>query len=207
MAPSYPLSLPTAPAFAKAKWGLNRRVAVSESPFTGNQQTYEFSYALWSATLSLPPMRRTQAAQWEAFMLKLRGQKGTFLLGNPDAKEPQGTVTGAITLSSAASVGDDSLSIQTTQNSEVGIFKAGDYLQLGSAGTSKLYVVVDDATSNSSGVVGVNIEPEIKADVASGETVVYSNPKGVFRMTTSELGWDTNEVSTYGISFACIEAL
>ena len=207
MAPSYPLSLPTTPDFTKAKWGLNRRVGVSESPFTGAQQTYEYSYALWSATLSLPPMKRTQAAEWEAFLLKLRGRRGTFLLGNPDAKTPRGSVTGSITLYTAASVGDDSLVIQSNQNSTVGIFKAGDYLQLGGSGTAKLYAVVDDASSNASGVVTVNIEPALKVAASSGAAVTYTNPKGVFRMQTSELGWDTDEVSTYGISFACLEAL
>lgn len=206
-APTYPLSLPSAPAFQTAKWGLNRRIGVSESPFTGNTQTYEYDYALWSATLKLPQMKRGQAAAWEAFLMKLHGQRGTFLLGNPDASSPRGDISGAVTLASNASVGDFTISLSTTLNSQVNIFRAGDYIQLGTAGTSKLYVIVDDATSDSSGDVDVNVEPAIKTAASSGDTVVYSNPKGVFRMSTSELGWDTDEVSTYGISFSCMEAL
>ena len=206
-APSYPLTLPTAPAFQTAKWGLNRRVGVSESPFTGSQQVYEYSYALWNATLKLPPMRRTQAANWEAFLMKLHGEKGTFLLGNPDSSTARGGISGNVTLGANAAVGDFTITLATSQNSLVNIFRAGDYIQFGSGATSKLHIIVDDANSNGSGEVDVNVEPAIKTAVSSGGAVVYSNAKGVFRMRTSELGWDTDEVSTYGISFACMEAI
>ena len=206
-APTYPLTLPTAPAFTTAKWSLDRRVGVSQSPFTGAQQVYEFDYALWNATLKLPPMRRAQAANWEAFLMKLHGQKGTFLLGNPDSSTARGGISGSVTLGSNAAVGDFTITLATSQNSLVNIFRAGDYIQLGSGATAKLHIIVDDANSDGSGNVDVNVEPAIKTAVSSSASVVYSNPKGVFRMQTSELGWDTDEVSTYGISFACQEAI
>ena len=154
----------------------------------------------------MPPMQRSQAAAWNAFFMKLHGRIGTFLLADPDAKEPRGSITGSPTLNANASIGDFTIDIATAQNSESNIFLAGDYIQLGSAGTTKLYMVVDDATSNASGVVTVQIEPSIKLAATSGAAVTINNPRGLFRMTTDELGWDADYVSRYGITFACTEA-
>ncbi len=205
-APTYPLNHPSTPAFTNSSWRLVRSNGISESPFTGKQQVYEYDYALWEAEISLPPMLRSQAAAWCAFFMKLHGQRGTFLLGDPDAESAQGTITGSNTLSANASVGDFTLTISSGQNSITGIFKAGDYVQLGTAATSKLYMVVDDADSNSSGIVSVQIEPKVKTAVSSGGSVVVANPRALMRMSGDELGWSTDQVSKYGITFACKEA-
>ena len=206
-APSYPLTLPSAPAFQKARWSLKRVTAVSESPFTGQQQVYDYGYAPWTATLSLPPMLRADAANWEAFMMKLHGRVGTFLLFDPDAKAPQGGVTTSATLEGAVAIGDFTIGIDTNNANMTNVFKAGDYIQIGSAAAAKLYMIVDNANSNSSGVATVNIEPPIKVAASDGAAVDYTSAVGVFRMDTADLGWDTDEVSKFGITFSCTEAL
>lgn len=206
-APTYPLTLPTAPAFTTARWSLKRATAMSESPFTGQQQVFDYGFALWTATLTLPPMMREQAAEWEAFMMKLHGRKGTFLLGDPDAKTIQGGANTSATLNGAISVGDFTISINTNNANMTNVFKAGDYIQIGTAGAAKLYMIVDNATSNSSGIASVNIEPAIKVAASDAAAVDYTAAQGVFRMDSADLGWDTNEVSRYGITFSCTEAL
>jgi len=157
--------------------------------------------------LTLPPMKRSDAANWQAFILKLHGRKGTFLLGDPDARTPRGTISGAVTLGANASVGDFTISISTSQNSLVNAFRAGDYIQLGSGGTSKLYMIVDDVTTDGSGDADINIEPAIKTAATSGATVTYTNAKGLFRMENPQIDWDADEVSKYGIAFDAMEAL
>ena len=200
---SYPLTMPSTPAFVSQQWSAIRGTGMSESPFTGGQQTVEFAYAKWKAVLSLPPMRRPQASAWTAFFAKLRGRRGTFLLGDQDAKVPQinkitaGTINGDVTLSANADIGDTILSITGTT-----AFKAGDYIQLGSASSSRLYIIVEDQSGGST----IQVEPKIKASATSGSTVTYNSPQGLFRMDTNELMWDTNAVSVYGISFSCTEA-
>ena len=206
-APTYPLTLPTAPAFTTARWSLKRATAMSESPFTGQQQVFDYGFALWTATLTLPPMMREQAANWEAFMMKLHGRKGTFLLGDPDAKTIQGGANTSATLNGAISVGDFTISINTNNANMTNVFKAGDYIQIGTAGAAKLYMIVDNATSNSAGIASVNIEPAIKVAASDAAAVDYTAAQGVFRMDSADLGWDTNEVSRYGITFSCTEAL
>lgn len=206
-APSYPLTLPSAPAFSKARWSLKRVTAVSESPFTGQQQVFDYGYALWTANLSLPPMLRPDAANWEAFMMKLHGRVGTFLLYDPDARLPQGGVNTTATLEGAVAVGDFTIGIDTNNANMTNVFKAGDYIQIGSAAAAKLYMIVDNANSNGSGVATVNIEPPIKVAASDGAAVDYTSAVGVFRMDSPDLGWDTDQVSKFGITFSCTEAL
>ena len=208
-APTYPINHPTAPNFKTARWQLSRQVAVSESPYSGVQQVYEYDYALWGATLSLPPMRREQAGAWTAFFATLHGRKGTFSLGDPDRIIPLGAATNTITLASGASVGDYSLSLTVgaSLSGVSNIFKAGDYIQLGtSAADYKLHQVIEDCDASGT-TVTAKIEPAVKVAVSTGQQITYNSPKGVFRMDTDELGWQTNEVSVYGISFSCTEAL
>ena len=203
MTVSYPLTMPSTPAFVSQQWSTIRGTGMSESPFTGGQQTVEFAYAKWKAVLTLPPMRRPQASAWTAFFAKLHGRRGTFLLGDQDAKVPQinkitaGTINGDVTLSSNADIGDTILNITGTT-----AFKAGDYIQLGSASSSRLYIVVEDQAGGST----IQVEPKLKASATSGSTVTYNSPQGLFRMDSNELMWDTNAVSVYGISFSCTEA-
>ena len=206
-APTYPLSVPTSPYYSKSSWALQRKTAISVSPFSGAQQVFEYDYALWTVSLTLPPMKRSDAANWQSFILKLHGRKGTFLLGDPDARTPTGTISGSVTLGANIAVGDFTISISTSQNSLANAFRAGDYIQLGSAGTSKLHMIVDDVNTDSSGDANINIEPAIKTAVTSGNTVVYNNPKGLFRMQNPQIDWDADEVSKYGISFSAVEAL
>lgn len=206
-APSYPLTLPSAPAFQKASWSLKRVTAMSESPFTGQQQVFDYGFALWQATLTLPPMLRPEAALWEAFMMKLHGRLGTFLLFDPDAKTPQGGVNTTATLEGAVAVGDFTIGIDTNNANMTNVFKAGDYIQIGSAAASKLHMIVDNATSNGAGVATVNIEPSIKVAANDGAAVNYTSALGVFRMDSPDLGWNTDQVSKYGITFSCTEAL
>ena len=67
-------------------------------------------------------------------------------------------------------------------------------------------MVVDDADSNSSGVVSVQIEPKVKVAVSNGASITVADPRCLMRMTSDELGWDADHVSKYGITFACTEA-
>lgn len=206
-APTYPLTLPTSPAFTTARWGLESRSAVSISPFTGNQQVAEFDHALWTVDLQLPPMKRAAAVEWQAFLLQLHGRRGTFLLGDPDATTPRGAATGTVTLQTGATEDDFTVDLVTsTQQSTTGFLKKGDWIQIGGGSSSKLHMVMADADTDSSGNCTVTIEPKIKSAFSSGTNVVVSSAKGVFRLTTNEVYWDTNVVSNYGITLACKEA-
>jgi hypothetical protein len=157
--------------------------------------------------VSLPPMKREVAAQWQAFFLKLHGRAGTFLLGDTDAKAPRGAITGNVALGADIVVGSHEVQLATSANSIVNIFRAGDYIQIDSGGSAKLHMIVEDADSDATGGVTLEVEPPIKVARALGTTVTYNNPQGLFRMDTSEMGWDADHVSRYGMTFSCTEAV
>ena len=206
---TFPLNIPSTPNFQTSRFELRRQNAVSISPYSGIQQTYEYDYALWGATFSLPPMRRETAGAWTAFFSALHGRRGTFTLGDPDRIIPLGAATGTITLSSGASVGDNTLSLTVGSglSGVTGIFKAGDYIQLGTSSADfKLHMVVEDCDASGTALTA-KIEPAIKVAVSTGQEITYNNPKALWRMDTDDLGWDGNHVSVYGISFSCTEAL
>jgi hypothetical protein len=195
------ITMPTSPSFTTSDWGIRRTVATSESPFTGATQVQKYSKAQWYATLSLPPMKRSDASQWQAFFMQLEGRANTFLLGDPDAK----TVTGgnaptSISVTSNAAIGDTSVSLTIGSGKKL---NKGSYLQFGTGETSRLHMIVDDNTGNG----GVTIQPPLKDAITTGTTVTFASAQGLFRMDSNELTWNANELSNYGITFSCSEAL
>ena len=71
-------------------------------------------------------------------------------------------------------------------------------------------LVIEDVNSNGSGEADVKIEPALRSGIETindDTTVLYSNTTTIMRLDTNEFNWDTNQVSVYGISFACSEAL
>ena len=62
---------------------LKRTVAVTESPFTYDQQVYAHQGAIWEAEVSLPPLNHNEARSVEAFIVGLKGRSGTFTFGHP----------------------------------------------------------------------------------------------------------------------------
>ena len=195
------IAMPTSPAFNTSDWGIRRAVAVSESPFTGATQVQKYAKAQWYATLSLPPMKRSQAVEWQSFFMQLEGKANTFLLGDPDAKTVMGgNAPTSISVTSSAAIGATSVTLTIGSGKKL---NKGSYLQFGTGSSSRLHMVVDDNTGNGA----VTIQPALKDAITTGTTVTFASARGLFRMDTNELTWSANELSNYGITFSCSEAL
>ena len=194
MSISYPLALPTSIGIAEITLSANNAVATSQSPFTFQQQIIQHPGQRWTASVTIPPVRRDLAEPWIAFLLSLNGPVGTFLLGDPNAKAPQGTATSA-TISGAA--GSASPTITMT-----GTLLAGDYIQIGSGATATLHKVLVDR----SGTGTLEIWPALRS-IASSATVTLTNTVGRFRLSGTQQSFGINNASVYGISFDCVEAL
>jgi hypothetical protein len=195
MAISYPLNTPTTIGIESIELRAVNAVAVSQSPFTYKQQVISHQGQIWSASVSIPSVRRDLAAEWKAMLVALKGSVGTFLLGDPDYATPRGTIEGSPTLSGTA--GDSTVSINMT-----GTLLAGDYIQLGTSSAARLHQVLVDQDGSGN----LEIWPNLRSTY-SGETVIYSSPKGVFRLGQSTTSWSIDNASFYGISFNAIEAL
>ena len=203
--PSYPLTFPTVSGVRTQRFALVRTVAVSSSPFTGQDQVVQHEGEYWTTQISFPPMLKDKAAQIIAFLLQLRGRRGTFSIGDQDRKTIQGVATGTIRVNGASQTGNQ-VALDGFTNSTSNVFKAGDYIQI----NSFLYMVTEDVTSNSSGEANVKIEPALRQGIetiADDATVVYSNTKTIMRLDSNETGWDTDQISKYGISLSASESL
>lgn len=203
--PSYPLTFPTVSGVRTQRFALVRTVAVSSSPFTGQDQVVQHEGEYWTTQISFPPMLKDKAAQIIAFLLQLRGRRGTFSIGDQDRKTIQGVATGTIRVNGASQTGNQ-VALDGFANSTSNVFKAGDYIQI----NSFLYMVTEDVTSNSSGEANVRIEPALRQGIetiSDDATVVYSNTKTIMRLDSNETSWDTDQVSKYGISLSATEAL
>ena len=194
MAIVYPLNTPTSIGIESIELRAVNSVAVSQSPFTFKQQVISHGGQKWEASVNIPSVHRDKAAEWKALLVGLKGQTGTFLLGDPDYATPQGTVTSCVLTGSA---GSDNPSVVMT-----GTLKAGDYIQLGSGSAAKLHQVLLDQSGNGT----IEIWPSLRNDYVSS-TVIFNSPKGVFRLSNNVTSWSINNASIYGISFEAVEAV
>jgi|TARA_R110000803_G_scaffold79605_2_gene145268 hypothetical protein len=203
--PSFPLTMPTNRNFTKSEWTLKRSVAVTRSPFTYASQAAKFTGSQWTASVSLPPMSRAEASEWQVFFAQLNGNFGTFLMGDPDAKTKQGSMNNTFLVKTAAAIGAFDIVIYQADTGESGALKKGDYVQFGSAATARLHMIVSDVNVDGNGDATMQIEPPLKTAVVQDNVVVYNNTVCVMRMQNPDLSWSANRISVYGISFACEE--
>ena len=179
MAISYPLATPTTIGIESIELRAVNAVAVSQSPFTYKQQVVSQGGQKWEASVSIPSVRRDLAADWKALLVALKGQTGTFLLGDPDYATPRGNVS-SCTLT--GNTGDDTVTVTMT-----GTLKAGDYIQLGSGSSARLHQVLIDQTGSGN----LEIWPDLRSTYTD-ETVTFNNANGVFRLATNITSWSIN---------------
>ena len=194
MAISYPLTLPSHTGVRSIELRAINAVAYSASPFTFAGQAHAYSGQMWLADITLPAMRIADAETWLGFLLSLKGQYGTFLLGNPTCTAPRGTATSA-TVSGSAGLGSVSVTMS-------GTLLAGDYIQLGSGLDATLHKVLQDQSGSGT----LEIWPSLRK-ARSSVSATLTNAKGLFRLSSNEQAWSVTEASTYGITFSAREAI
>lgn len=185
------VSLPAFPPAPKSiEWSLSDTVAASRSPFSLQQQVYNWQASILRASVSYQPMNNAQALPWVAFLMSLQGISNIFQFGDPLNLGPQNpaAVAGSVTGS-----GQTGYSLITSSSG----LNPGDWIQLG----LRLYMV----TSVSGGTLG--IWPQIRESPAGGTTLVITNTQGVFRLTKNERKYSVNDAKVFGITFEIEEAI
>lgn len=203
---SYPLALPTHTGIRSVELRATNAVAYGRSPFTFGGQVFAYSGQMWQADVTLPPMKRADAEQWIAWLISLRGQYGTFLMGDPLGGTPRGVATGTPLVNGAGQTGG-SLVLDGATINVTGWLKAGDYIQLGSSTTARLHKVLADASSDGSGNVTLDLWPHIRTAPDDNAAITVSNAQGLFRLASSEMSWSANEAAIYGLTFGAMEVI
>lgn len=202
---TFPLTFPTVIRPAKTTWHMQTADGLAESPLSFAQQVYLNTGARWSVDVTMPKMRRVKAEQFIAFMAALKGRYGTFLLGDYDGRAPQGIATGTPLVNGGSQAGF-ALATKGWTTSKTGILKAGDYLQLGSGVSARMYKNLTDANSDGSGDATLDIWPPLRSSPADGASITLANAMTQMRLAAA-FSWDADEVSTYSVVFSAVEAL
>lgn len=186
--------MPTSPNFVRSTFSLYRAIGQTASPFTGKVLTQEFDAVYWQADVTLPPLNRTQAVEWQSFLMQLKGTTNHFQFADPDALTNQGTFNTTHLLGDKR-INDTNTSITvtntntfTTSDSVFDNAVAGDFIHItGLAneennGTHKITtkssntaVIVDSVLTNVSSTSSCKVQQNVKGATGLSLDTTSSN--------------------------------
>ncbi len=199
MAITFPRSLPNLTDVLSIGPGHMSKVGLSESEFTFESQVQKFKGQRWSVKYTLVPMPRDKAFVWTAWLASLNGRENNFLSPLTHLTTSLGT---ASTFSNPQVAGagqtGNTLAIDNAPVSETNYFKAGDYLQLGASGANaRIYMVLQDASTDGSGEVTVDIWPDLYTSPTNSATITVSNPRGLFKLINNIAEYTITNARTF----------
>ena len=209
---SYPRDLPSQLKVARAIFTASARAGVNESPFTAEEQIYVHQGELLEIEISCPPMSglRNAARQAEevvAWGLSLNGKEGSFLLPPPGyGLGARGSLAGTPVVMGGGQSGKV-LATDGWTPSAANVLKAGDWFQLGTAGSSHLHKVVQAASADVYGQANLDIWPRLRDTPSDNDALTVLNPRGLFRLADGAWTWSIELALLYGISFRAREAI
>ena len=194
-------ALPTHTGIRNITFRMSTRTALSESPFTFKQQVIAYAGRRWEVDVTLPPMKHADARRWLAWLAKLDGNINTFTLGDPLGATARGSAGGTPLVAGAAQTGA-SLNVDGCTLSTTGWLLEGDYIQLGTGASARLYMVTADVDTDGAGAATIPIWPEITTAPADNASVIVSDTVAAFRLSSNVSTWSADEASIYGINFS-----
>jgi len=209
MAISYPLTFPTVRGIMEITWRAQRADLASESPLSFAEQIIQHPGQRWAADVVMPPMERAEGEEFIAFLLRLDGRAGSFLLIPPESQTSRGsaTTTPGTPLVNGASQTGNSLIIDGLPTSVTGYLKAYDTIQLGTGTGTRLHRVINDVDSDSGGNATIDIWPNLRASPANNAAIVVSGGAGHFRLDSPISSWGIDGSDLYHLAFSISEKL
>ena len=178
---------------------LQTATAVTTSPFTGTQQVQNWGGEGWAYQIEFAVRQGADGRRLSAFFAALGGSRGTFIFRDPFVGYPTGPAT--VLVNSVGQTGNaltvDGLGTQA--------LLAGDFVQLGTLGTTRLYQVTADATPVA-GAATLQIVPKLRTATVNNEAVNINTP-GVLLRLTSPVPASIGLADLYRFSITAREAL
>lgn len=187
------VAMPATPGMRTVEFEMSDAVATVTSTFTGQVQAQQWPGAdMLRGTMTLPVLLQANADAWIAFLMECRGMANAFQVGDPLKTSPRGTGAGTPTVNGAHAAASESLAMSGFSGS--GALLPGDWIQVG----YRLYRVLEQQDSDTA---SVGIWPSLREALVGGETVISSNPKGIFRLGVNKRAWSADVTRLTQISF------
>ena len=210
--PAFPLPSPTTYGVGTLSWSAVSNDAYGRAPFTLDLIKQIFDGRMWAGTLTIVPLKDADGRALSAWLTALRRagtNAGTFLLGDPAASEPLGSAkdTPGTPIVSGADQTGEALNVSGLPNNATGYLLAGDYVQLGTGATSRLYKTLDDVDADGSGLATMNLWPPVRSAPANGATITVSDPVGLFVSPSAVSTWQNRPGFYTGITIDVAEVV
>ena len=148
----------------------NQRTLLSETD-SGKTFRRQVQGQRFSFTIAYPPMTRSEFAPVMAFIMKQSNRKEDFTVTFPSYLNAQGNETGTLLVNGSHGVADTTIAIDGFAGDGAGRLNAGDFIKFAH---SKVYMVVEDATSSSNAST-VTIEPPLREALTDNSSVTYDS--------------------------------
>jgi len=201
MTTTYPIELPDGAKFKQIDMRLARAVGITQSPYSKVMQVQKHQGAQWMAEIILPPQLGIRSGRaWQAWINSLCGQAGTFMMGDPLAKTPMGTATGALVDATTAA---RSTTLAGKGMSAGATLLWGDQFQVG----LHLYQIGkrEGITADGSGDATLEFEPPLREAAGEDNEVIMLAPKGIWRLAAGDLGVSIKPNQQFDITIPCME--
>ena len=177
---------------ARLSMGVRRFDIHEMSGETGDSADRLLGAPRWLLSIQSPEAVDAAAMDlWRQLIVKLRGRVNFLAAWDKGRPAPRGTMRGTMLLSGAIVKGATTLTIDAGAGQAGTTLLAGDWLQIGSALTGQLVMVVDDATANGAGVIVVNFEHPIRlqAGYAGSTAITWDKALGHYKLTSESAMW------------------
>lgn len=151
-------------------------VAEARSPFTGTSQIQDWGASWWEYQIEMAVTQGANARRLSAFFTALGGLRDRFLFPDPSIEVPVAAGNPYVTEAQVAGA-----STLRTAGWGLGL-RAGDFFQLGSDATTRLYQVTADTVPLGSEAV-ISFVPPLRASVPAGALLGLSAPSVLLRLT------------------------
>jgi hypothetical protein len=151
-------------------------VAEARSPFTGTSQIQDWGASWWEYQIEMAVTQGAKARRLSAFFTALGGLRGRFRFPDPSIEVPVAVGNAYVTEAQVAGA-----STLKTAGWGLGL-RAGDFFQLGSDATARLYQVTADIVPLGSEAV-ISFVPPLRASVPAGALLGLSAPSVLLRLT------------------------
>lgn len=180
---SFPLDNITTelPAPLEATFKTDRIQAISESPFSGKIQVYEYPSSKILLSVDYPPMKETDGRKMAAWVESMQGFNGTMYYRDPTGNIKGAHTAGNLTITVKTSVNQMTASGFTP--SQTGALLKGDWIQFSNYEYKRLIADVD---ADVSGLGVLKFEPFLRdSTIGVGGTIVADETgKGIFRFAS-----------------------